>query len=58
MTDKPAAKITAMSKYGNRPMPAQKPGLSKQDYGTPPEFILAVMKRFRILVQRLPEACA
>ncbi len=26
--------------------PAQKPGRSKQDYGTPPEFLRAVEKRF------------
>lgn len=29
-----------------RVMPAQKPGQSKQDYGTPREFIIAVEKRF------------
>jgi phage N-6-adenine-methyltransferase len=29
-------------------MPAQKPGLSKQDYATPIEFIDAVRRRFRI----------
>lgn len=27
-------------------MPAQRPGTSKQDYGTPPEFIAAVERRF------------
>jgi phage N-6-adenine-methyltransferase len=32
----------------NRVMPAQKPGRSIQNYGTPPEFILAVKRRFRI----------
>jgi phage N-6-adenine-methyltransferase len=31
-----------------RLMPAQKPGLSKQDYATPPEFIDAVKRRFGI----------
>lgn len=31
-----------------RVMPPQKPGRSKQDYGTPPEFIRAVKKRFNI----------
>ena len=30
------------------PMPAQRPGQSKQDYRTPPEFIAAVKKRFGI----------
>jgi phage N-6-adenine-methyltransferase len=29
-----------------RRMPSQKPGKSKQDYGTPPEFIAAVEARF------------
>jgi phage N-6-adenine-methyltransferase len=29
-------------------MPAQKPGRSKQDYATPPEFIAAVKSRLRI----------
>lgn len=29
-----------------RKMPRQKPGLSKQDYGTPPEFLQAVKKKF------------
>lgn len=29
-------------------MPAQKPGKSKQDYATPPEFIAAVKHRLRI----------
>jgi phage N-6-adenine-methyltransferase len=29
-------------------MPKQKPGRSKQDYNTPPEFIEAVMKRLKI----------
>lgn len=29
-------------------MPAQKPGRSKQDYATPPEFIAAVKHRLRI----------
>jgi phage N-6-adenine-methyltransferase len=33
---------------GARKMPKQKPGLSKQDYATPPEFIAAVKKRFGI----------
>jgi len=33
---------------GVRKMPKQKPGLSKQDYATPPEFIAAVKKRFGI----------
>jgi phage N-6-adenine-methyltransferase len=33
-----------------RRMPAQRPGRSKQDYATPPEFIAAVLKRFRIPV--------
>ncbi len=28
--------------------PKQKPGRSKQDYGTPPEFLDAVKARFRI----------
>lgn len=31
-----------------RKMPAQKPGLSKQDYATPPEFMNAVKLRFGI----------
>ena len=31
-------------------MPAQKPGKSKQDYGTPPEFLDAVRNRFGHLV--------
>jgi phage N-6-adenine-methyltransferase len=29
-------------------MPVQKPGRSKQDYGTPPEFLAAVKNRLRI----------
>lgn len=29
-----------------RPRPAQKPGRSRQDYGTPPEFVSAVARRF------------
>lgn len=29
-------------------MPRQKPGLSKQDYGTPPEFLTAVKNRLKI----------
>jgi phage N-6-adenine-methyltransferase len=29
-------------------MPAQKPGRSKQDYGTPPEFLEAVKSRLKI----------
>jgi len=33
---------------GKRAMPAQRPGNSKQDYATPPEFIAAVKKRFCI----------
>ncbi len=31
-------------------MPAQRPGKSKQDYGTPPEFIAAVEKRWGELI--------
>lgn len=32
----------------DRKMPPQKPGLSRQDYATPPEFMSAVMKKFDI----------
>lgn len=32
----------------DRSMPAQKPGRSKQDYGTPPAFLEAVKRRFGI----------
>jgi phage N-6-adenine-methyltransferase len=37
-----------MAVEASRKMPKQKPGLSKQDYSTPPEFIDAVKKRFGI----------
>jgi hypothetical protein len=30
-------------------MPKQKPGLSKQDYGTPPELVAAIERRFGML---------
>lgn len=31
-----------------RTMPKQKPGLSKQNYGTPPEFMSAVQVKFKV----------
>lgn len=34
-----------VNKSGNR-RPRQKPGRSRQDYGTPPEFLSAVQRRF------------
>jgi hypothetical protein len=43
-------KIRASARGTHAPhaMPAQKPGRSKQDFGTPPEFIAAVKLRFKI----------
>jgi len=38
--------LESYSDRGPRKMPAQKPGLSKQDYSTPRDFVKAVEKRF------------
>lgn len=45
-----ANKIERIDYETNRQMPVQKPGYSKQTYGTPQEFIDAVEKRFGKLV--------
>jgi hypothetical protein len=37
--------------------PKQKPGISKQDYGTPPAFISAVVSRFGSLSWDLAACC-
>lgn len=39
--------MTALARIGLEPV--QKPGRSKQDYGTPPEFVRAVEARFGLL---------
>ncbi len=44
----PGDELGYVAPKGQRAMPAQRPGKSKQDYATPDDFIAAVKKRFGI----------